>query len=404
MRIRLTALPAVVSLLMLPFCADEVVPPPPPTFPAASALEISVEQRAFPIEVLRSYHANLSKYEFHSEDVGALFVLEQVHSEYWDATEGSPSGGDLDRRIDTLYEDAGYAAALARYDPIYFVVDFQRRDREWLVDWEGRLRDEEINRGTFTFGVRRDENDDDYFFDVLDRIQNITEDHVPEAIILGMEMNRYYDQAPGDWDNYVEFYWMLYDAIKETNAGVRVSAGFNWSYFVEVQVPSFVNEGEAVTDVAPFRRAYNAIIDPLMTRDGGSNSDFVALALIPDPANHGNSPSNIPDNYLGGLRLLFGEDDTPIVWFQLGWPVSSSGSSIPGDFYTRFLAIAGGLNVERVAWYGLTHLIDADCQALTGDQVGASQTVCFRGMFSVSGANTALSDKFLVREQDGSTQ
>ena len=218
-----------------------------------------------------------------------------------------------------------------------------------------------------------------------------------------MEMNRYYDQNREDWANYVEFFWTMYDAVKAADPSVRVAAGVNWSYFAETQVRAFANDGETTSQVAPFERAFAAIIEPLVTRfDGDGNAigstDFVALSAIPDPNLYESSPSNLPEHHFSGLRHRFGDGAEPIVWFQLGWPVRSAGSSAPAEYYSRFLELAGGTAVERLSWYGLPHLLNGDCAPLTGERVGASETICFRGMFSVSGADTALSGVYFPAE------
>ena len=110
-------------------------------------------------------------------------------------------------------------------------------------------------------------------------------------------------------------------------------------------------------------------------------------------------PTGLVDWHFAGLRHEFPAGSKPIVWFQLGWPISNAGSAAPGDFYERFLELAGGPTVERICWWALTNLLEGDCTPLTGSEVGASQTICFRGLFSVSGAATALSEEYLAGDQ-----
>jgi hypothetical protein len=132
--------------------------------------------------------------------------------------------------------------------------------------------------------------------------------------------------------------------------------------------------------------------------EGGAGSDFVGLAAIPEPALYNGSPANVPDQHFAGLRLVLREGTLPIVWFHLGWPVRSPGAAAPAEWYARFLELAGGTTIERVAWWGLSNLLPGDCSALTGVNVGAPETICFRGMYSDSGADTALSQAFLPAE------
>lgn len=379
-------------------CGDDP-PPPEPSFPSnPGAITLNVSQVALPLELNRSYGANRVKYETHAEDVGAIFIYEQIYSEYVAATEGN-GRTDLPERLDDLYED--FEDEITLFDTEYLVIDLQRWDREWLLDWSGGTRDEPENRETYLYFSHEDRQDD-YWVEVEARLVDSAQRFVPNAMIIGMEMNRYYAQNPEDWEYFVDFYWTMYDAIKEVNPDIRVAAGFNWAYLMESQVAGFVRNEESVDSVATLERAYRMVIDPLVNRydeSGGKigQSDFVALAMIPDPAAHGGDPTAVPDRYFGALREVFPTGTLPVVFFQLGWPTSSAGSSAPQQFFQHFLNHAGGIAIERVAWYGLTHLLQGDCAPLT-ETIGAPQTVCFRGLFSQSGAATALSDMYFPEE------
>jgi|GEM_PF-4888643 len=396
------ALPVLAAMNLLVGCGDEVVPEPEPTFPSnPGPIQLSVAQMGLPMELHAAYETNFAKYGTYTDSVSAIFVTEQIYSEYRQATQGASSDAQFHNRIEALYEE--FDEELAGYGTHYLVLDLQRRDRQWLVDWEGLERDEPEHRADYLyFGYQ--ERREDYWIDVQDRVQsaigNIRQ-AAPDAnlagVIIGMEMNRYYDQNPDDWDEFVEFYWTVYDSIKALDSSIRVSVGMNWSYFMDQQINQFLEGGETVVDVLPFNRAYEAIIRPLIYRQDGSGttSDFVALAAIPDSSRYTGVPANVTDGHFAGLRLIFPVGTLPIVWFQVGWPVSSATSSTPADFWERFLQLAGGTTIERVSWYGLVHFSDGQqdigCAALVGDQIGAEQTVCFRGIFSVSGGNTALS-------------
>ncbi|MBN1947243.1 MAG: hypothetical protein JW797_16345 [Bradymonadales bacterium] len=385
-------------VILLSGCGGEEGNGPSSTFPDnPGPVTIGADQRGLPLELYRSNLSNRAKYNTHASQVGALFLYEQIWSEYLQATEGRIDAAKLDVRIEDLFEN--FDQEIALFDDHYLVVDLQRRDRQWLVDWTGGVRDEPENREESMTFTRRD----DYWVEVQARLERAVIRSSPTGLILGMEMNLYYDQNPGDWGNFIDFFWTMADAVKGVDPEIRVAAGINWIHFMEHQVEPFRRDGESLTDVEPVRRAYQAILDPLVNRqDGDGNvvgqSDFVALAAIPDPADFDNTPSQVSDWHFAGLRLLFPEGSKAIVWFQLGWPISSTGSSAPGQFYQRFLELAGGTTIERVCWYGLTNLLAADCQPLTGEAVGASQTVCNRGLFSVTGAPTSLSDSYFAGE------
>ena len=375
-------------------CGDDP-PPAEPTFPSnPGGITLEANQIGMPLELNRSYAANRVKYDTHAGNIGALFIYEQIFSEYVAATEAN-GHTDLPERLDDLYEE--FEDEIALFDTEYLVIDLQRWDREWIVDWIGGTRDEPENRETYLY-FGHDDRRGDYWPEVEARLVDTAQRFVPDAMIIGTEMNRYYAQNPDDWDNYIDFFWQMYDAIKEVNPDIDVAAGFNWAYFMESQVAEWVRNEESSEGVVTLRRAYRYVIDPLVNRydDSGNKTgqtDFVALAMIPDSSLY-TSPSEIPDRYFGALREVFPTGSTPVVFFQLGWPTRSSSSSLPQQFYQHFLDHAGGITIERVAWYGLTHLLQGDCNSLTGDLIGAPETVCYRGMFSDSGAATALSDSY----------
>jgi len=400
-RIQLAVLLAVSGTLFLAGCGDDPVPPEP-TFPSnPGAITLGSDQLGLPMELNRSYTANREKYATHADDVSAVFIYEQIWSEYVQATEAE-GRAELPDRVDDIYEE--FSTELALFDETYLVVDLQRLDREWLVDWIGGSRDEPENRDTYLYFGHEDR--DDYWAAVEERLVETAQFYSPDVMIIGMEMNRYYAQNPDDWDEFITFYWTMYDAVKAANDSVRLGVGFNWAYFMESQVAGFVQGEESVNSVDTFNRAYRAVIDPLVNRYDGSgartgSSDLVGLAMIPDPAMHEGTPSEVPTRYFGALREAFpASGRTPIVFFQVGWPVSSTGSSTPQQFYDYFLANAGGVTIERLAWYGLSHLLSGDCSPLTSDAIGSDQTVCFRGLFSQSGADTALSEDYFATEEE----
>jgi hypothetical protein len=379
-------------------CSEEVVEPKP-EFPAnPGPITLSAETRGVPVELVRATVANAARYGAVEDAATAAFLYAEIYSEYVQATDGAGGRTDLPDRVDDIYDELG--DEIAAFEDHYVIVDLQRRDRAWLVDWEGRERDEPENReGSMTFGDTRRQAD--YWVDVEERLLEVVGDHDLEGVIIGAEMNRYYDQAQPDYDSFVDFYWTMYDAIKAAAPDVRVSAGLNWSYFVESQVGQFTEGDETASDVAPFRRAWDAIVDPVLTRydaDGNptDRSDFAAFAAIPNPDLYGGQPSNVPESHFAGLRdAIPTGSGTPVVWFQLGWPVAGAGASSPAQWYEFFLENAGGHEIESVSWWGLTDLFtDGDCNPLTSEGVGAPESICFRGLYSVSGAPTSLANSF----------
>ena len=173
------------ALLLAPFvlmgvlvaCSEDEAPPAE-TFPEnPGPITLTTEQLGLPMELHRSGTASASKYGTHADQVGALFIYEQIYSEYRHATTGRGTAADFDNRMEVIFLDSaeGYADEVQLFDERYIIVDLQRRDREWLVDWDGAERDTPENRlENLTFGDPR--RVDDYWVEVEDRLTRIAED------------------------------------------------------------------------------------------------------------------------------------------------------------------------------------------------------------------------------------
>ncbi|MCA9566009.1 MAG: hypothetical protein KC561_21075, partial [Myxococcales bacterium] len=271
---RLAWLFAIVGTFGLLLGCGEDPPEEKPTFPEnPGAITISAEQRGLRMENTRSTRTQAASGKFESlqDSAGALFIPVQTYSEY--VQQGAPGEPELDENVDALVDE--FADQLMLFDEIYLVVDLQRLDRTWLADWDGLQRDVPENRDVLNFG--RDDFKDDvtqYVLNAVNRLQ-------PTAVIIGVEMNRYYSQNSADWDNYVDFFWSLREQIKTTNSNIRVGPGVAWSFLMEAQVAGFISGDELASDVDPFLRAYNTIVAPLVSRDG-TQVDFVAPSLTPN--------------------------------------------------------------------------------------------------------------------------
>lgn len=343
-------------------------------------------------------------------EAAANFVLhEQVYSEFEHARVGSqPRATEprFDVRVGAAYADPALGPRLDTFSDLYWVVDFQRVDRGWLVDWNGLERDDpDVRQTAFTFSARAAEHDSDYQEAVLERVVTAFEgaDPRPGSVIIGSEMDRHWLAAPDDWPAFARFVRDLSAALREVDGSVRIGVGINWSHFMDEVVPSFVG-ASAQTEVnfAAVRAAWEGVIDPLYIRNEVPLElalDFYAFSAIPDAIRYA-SPSDLPEDHFSGPATYFDEypgKELPVAWFAVGWPVDSPSSQFFGDFWRFFVSHAGGVDVELAAWWGYGHLLsDSDCATMT-QRVGAARSACYRGLYTSSGSDVAgLRDAFFT--------
>ncbi len=366
---------------------------------------------AYPSDSFGGLHEKFAADSLVSDNV---VFYEQVYSEFHHAQVGGQPRQAPPRyheRVAAFYADPDFADTLTGgFERTWWVLDLQRLDREWLVDWNGLERDEPDLRATsLSFTIRATDHDSDYQEAVIASVVASFEDSgvVPTSLIVGSEMDRYYADNEGDWPAAVAFVRDLREAVRAVAPGVRVGVGINWSSFMDEVVPRFVGAaGEDEVNFAVVRAAWEAVIDPFYaTVDPetgeviGTVLDFYAFASIPDTTRYA-SPESIPDSHYAGIRTMFDESPEralPVAWFSVGWPVTNQSSAFWEGFLDRFLALNGGYTVELVSWWGYSQLSrDRDCGAMTG-RVGVSIEICSRGLYSVSGSRSpGLHDRFFA--------
>jgi hypothetical protein len=434
-----------VPLLGLLGCEEEKKgPPPDPEFlpPAAEPLAPAPATRGIDLFVTTTLRNGfLDRVQQKQEFAKVGVVYEQLVSEYAINTTGQLAQSRLSKRIDDFYSDDVLGPILTAFDQRIWVVEPMRLDQKWLVDAERGTRNDPATReGFLNFG------DPDYREAALERITEAFDGgaYVPTAVVIGSEMERYYQLNPSDWPNFVTFAAEARSAIQAINPAIEVSVGVNWSNFMEEVAPAFIGiphdapecetddackegescrlnfcaptqtEGEGCETSADcaegelcvesqcgelnfvaVQNAWRRVLDPLLYDPATATPrvDFYAFSSVPNPDLYSAGAEGIPDTHYAGIPTMFDEEPTrtlPVRWIRIGWPTTGA-SEQTARFYDRFKQLNGGYTVSLVSWFGFVNASTADCGILksTGTNgIGADPSICSRGFYTPSGAPT----------------
>lgn len=394
MRLRCLAermIPLAFSFVVVAACGDEEPSEVAFVAPPSQPLAMTPEMRGITVEPVRSLFNNLDVFQ---RDLGAarnVVFVSQIHSEYAQRTNAA-GGPSFSARLAATRAGAEgrVGTAIDTADREWWVVDLQRLDREWLVDWTGGVRDEPDNRlANFTVGVRYLDHGGDYPAAVDAEIQRAltTAANRPHALILGTELDRYWLENRDDWPFVVQMLRTLMAGAKTAHPEVRIGVGINWSHFMDVVVPSLLTEaGRSRVDYEAVRYAWEQVIEPIYAPEGMERvPDFYAFASIPDPERYGGDPNRISDTHYAFLPTHFAQDPSarkPIAWFALGWPNANHTPQSDATFLRRFLQLNRADGVELVAWAGFADfLAQSECPANLISDVPAPRSYCFRGLY-----------------------
>ena len=103
-------------------------------------------------------------------------------------------------------------------------------------------------------------------------------EYEPGVVLLGVEINRFWELSPEGWDDFVDVYVELYDEIKAIAPDTLVGSNFQWDYM----------RGEAAL-TGQTHDEHLFLID-----DFGDRLDLVTLTVYPYFTF--NSPAEIPDD------------------------------------------------------------------------------------------------------------
>ena len=361
--------------------------------PTAEGITLEKASRGVFIHLSEALSANYVGFSEIPTHAGALILYEQIFSESRSLT-ARPNSRDpnYERCIEEVYDHDRVGETMTMFDRTYFVIDFERLDGEWLVDWEGGARDDPENREE-SMNFAREE----YKEDITERIMDsFTVHDPPDSVIIGHGMERYYQQNPDDWANFVTFVHTLRAEILQSYPETRLSVGINWSNFVDEIAPTFNSQVQTMPDSGrsfeAILLAWEALMLPLYFDEQGTSAlDFYAFSAVPSRENI-DSDGSVDDQHYLGVPSLLNHQVTqllPVAWYAVGIPLGVESSRSYNTFLEQFLAANGGYEIEVVSWHGLYHLLPDECDRLQSSErdVGAPSYICNQGMFSMSGGD-----------------
>ncbi len=160
----------------------------------------------------------------------------------------------------------------------------------------------------------------------------------PKYLAFGIEVNILYDKSPTDFENFVEFYSEVYDAVKDVSQATNVFTIF------QLERIKGLNGG-----------LYGGENDPSKTEwfllDKFPKSDLIAFTTYPSLIFK--NVSEIPRDYYSEINAHTAK---PIAFTEMGWhtapaPIGWEGSEEKqADFVRLFFNYTEDLNKEIVVW------------------------------------------------------
>jgi hypothetical protein len=158
----------------------------------------------------------------------------------------------------------------------------------------------------------------------------------PAYMALGVEMNLYFQNQQGDWDNFRTLYEAAYDAVKTISPETQVTLTFQY---------------EDLQGILPTQDRHFA--DWQLIRSLDATLDLVAISTYPSFSFA--AASAIPENYYTQLRAF---TDKPIAIAEMGYAsaagVEGLNSGTEEDqraFLQRVLADAERMDMPFVIWF-----------------------------------------------------
>jgi hypothetical protein len=164
------------------------------------------------------------------------------------------------------------------------------------------------------------------------------EKYKPAYLGIGIEVNVLYEKSPNDFDDFVQFYPEVYDAVKAKSPNTRVFTIFQLEKMKGMNGGLFGGKNDQ-------NKTQWLLLNKFQ------KSDIIAFTTYPGLV-YGN-PSEIPSNYYSEIRNYTSK---PIVFTEIGWhSVASpdgweSSEAEQAEFVTVFFNLTNSLNSEFVVW------------------------------------------------------
>lgn len=266
----------------------------------------------------------------------------------------NPGKGRFKPRVADLAEEVSGAFGKKAFANFGIVLDFWRMRQDWYVRWDGNLEEDENLYGEGSYGFFRKSMTDS----LITQIREAAAEHKPAYMVIGTDMGRLLARedkpglAPDDFSNFKQFYRAATAEIGKASRQTKVGAGFNWDHFARYVAPQYGPEkkGEVPSDET-LALAFERAILPFAEVGG-----VIALASYRSAEGEAGYYE-----FLATLDDRFDLEETELIWYSIGSPVTSSTSYRPQNTYLeKFIEWNKGVEPEIVAWRSLLNIDGAD--------------------------------------------
>lgn len=165
----------------------------------------------------------------------------------------------------------------------------------------------------------------------------IAQKHQPAIMLIGVEINRYFEKSEEGFSDFVDLYPDIYQAIKDVSPATLVGSNFQLDYM----------RGEAFRSGAEHDPHWEIInnFEPVL--------DIVSFTAF--PYFDYDEPNEIPDNY---FTEIGNHTSQPVMITETGWP-SKPVSAFPGisasedlqvEYFDQLLALTEPLPLHTLIW------------------------------------------------------
>ncbi|MFH0884436.1 MAG: hypothetical protein V1861_01885 [Candidatus Micrarchaeota archaeon] len=167
---------------------------------------------------------------------------------------------------------------------------------------------------------------------------DFAEMYKPEYLGLGIEVNILYEKSPADFDEFVQFYGEVYDAVKAKSPNTKVFTVFQLEKMKGLGGGLFGGTNDA-------SNAQWSLLDRFQ------KSDIIVFTTYPDLIYK--DPSEIPQDYYSEIKT---HTTKPIAFSEIGWHSAASpagwesSDAEQAEFVTTFFDRTKDLDEEFAIW------------------------------------------------------
>lgn len=171
----------------------------------------------------------------------------------------------------------------------------------------------------------------------LTACEKIAQEYQPNIMLIGVEINRYFEKSPDGFADFVNLYPDIYKAVKSVSPSTMVGSNFQLEYV----------KGKAMRTGVQHEAHWNIIgqFQPTL--------DIVSFTVFPFfDYDH---PEEIPDDYFSEIS----EHTTqPIMITETGWPTKpnpnvpdiSASEDIQVEYFERLIELTNPLPLHTLIW------------------------------------------------------